>query len=138
MTINVDALAGLESVEAFNELKRLLGKSITYHRYKSETYDPDAGTVKTWYESPSFTAVLLEVSSFAANQDSRLNRDDKALIFPRSEFTSQASGDDALPTAKDEVTIDGDTYVTDLGGGETIYKVETADKLLKVYVRKSA
>jgi len=43
---------------ALEHLKVRVGKQVTYKRFKTYEYDPTSGTVPTFWEMPSFKAVV--------------------------------------------------------------------------------
>jgi len=69
---------------ALEHLKVRAGKQVTYKRFKTYEYDPTSGTVPTFWETPSFKAVVGSVShDLIAISGGLLTSGDRAIYFPR-------------------------------------------------------
>lgn len=67
-----------------------LGASIRYYRFKDQAWDPDVGPVKTWWESPTFNALVVTVTSEEIRDGGGvISMGDRSLLFKISEFTDQ-------------------------------------------------
>lgn len=114
-----------------------LGTSIRYYRFESQTWDPNVGPVKTWYESPTFNALVVSVTSEEIRDGGGIiSIGDRSFLFKIAEFTDQGGDDTVCPVAGDEIVYGGNTYEVDLGGNEVIYEADVADTLFLVYARR--
>lgn len=134
--VDKSTLLANDASESLSELIMLLGKQVTYKRFSTQDGDPDSGYEKTFWETPSFDALVLGVDSYAAATDSRLEQNFRKLIFRTSEFKSRGDDDEAEPRSGDEITINGDVWKTDLGEGEAVWKKDDTEALFKVYIKK--
>lgn len=114
-----------------------LGVPIQYKRYKETNYDPETGATKVFWETPTFDALASAVQTSEIDASAgRLQEGDVAFLFKTSEFTSQGAGDDAKPTAGDEIIYNGDAYEVDLGSGQTLFRIDMTGTLYTVYARR--
>jgi len=123
---------------ALEHLKVRVGKQVTYKRFKTYEYDPTSGTVPTFWETPSFKAVVGSVShDLIAVSGGLLMAGDRAIYFPKSAFTKQ-SGEtsDPEPRPGDIVVIDGEEWGTDLGDGKTLWNLDPTETVFTVYLRR--
>jgi len=68
-----------------------LGSSITYSRYCSEEYDPETGTVKIYFEQPTFIATVLKASETDVDSSSgSVEIGDSKFSFRVDEFTDHS------------------------------------------------
>ena len=121
-----------------DHLKLRIGKQVTYKRFKTYEYDPISGTVPTFWETPSFKAVVGSVShDLIAVSGGLLMAGDRAIYFPKSAFTKQ-SGEtsDPEPGPGDIVVIDGEEWGTDLGDGKTLWNLDPTGTMFTVYLRR--
>ena len=124
--------------EALDHLKIRVGKQVTYKRFKTYEYDPSSGTVPTFWETPSFKAVVGTVShELIAVSGGLLAAGDRAIYFPRSAFTKQnGETSDPEPGPGDIVVIDGEEWGTDLGDGKTLWSLDPTGTMFTVYLRR--
>ena len=123
---------------ALEHLKVRIGKQVTYKRFKTHEYDPTSGTVPTFWETPSFKAVVGSVShDLISVSGGLLMAGDRAIYFPKSAFTKQ-SGEtsDPEPGPGDIVVIDGEEWGTDLGDGKTLWNLDPTGTMFTVYLRR--
>jgi len=124
--------------DTLDHLKLRIGKQVTYKRFKTYEYDPISGTVPTFWETPSFKAVVGSVShDLIAVSGGLLMAGDRAIYFPKSAFTKQ-SGEtsDPEPGPGDIVVIDGKEWGTDLGDGKTLWNLDPTGTMFTVYLRR--
>lgn len=119
----------------FDDSFRLNGIEITYKRFEEETYDPDSGNTIT-YDTATIDAVTTPIQAYETAQDSRLQHDDKRVVFKQSDFPYTSTKGDDKPTSRDKVIIDGETWSLDLNG-DTIYETDDTETMYFVYVRRS-
>jgi len=87
MTINIAA-----RVKATNDyMAKRLGSSITYARWQSESYDPETGPIKTYFEQPTFIATVLKASETDVDSSSgSVEIGDSKFSFRVDEFTDHS------------------------------------------------
>lgn len=119
----------------FEDSVTLNGTEITYKRFEEESYDPDSDN-SAEYDTNTFDAVTMPIRSHEAAQDSRLQLDDKRLVFKQSDFPDDSDKSSDKPTAKDKVKIDDDTWTLDLDE-EAIYETDDTETLYFIYIRRS-
>ena len=121
-----------------DHLKLRIGKLVTYKRFKTYEYDPTSGTVPTFWETPTFNAVVGGVShDLVAISGGLLTSGDRAIYFPRSAFTKQGGEtSDPEPGPGDIVIIDGEEWGTDLGDGKTLWNLDPTGTMFTVYLRR--
>jgi len=114
-----------------------MGTSIRYYRFASETWDPNVGPVKTWFESPTFNALVVSVTSEEIRDGGGvISMGDRSFLFKVSEFTDQGGDDTVCPVSGDEIKYGGNTYDVNLGNGEIIYEADVSGSLFLVYARR--
>jgi len=118
----------------FEEMYTLNGSTATYKRYKGEDYDPNTGSVEN-YDNGAIDAVLAPIQSYQLMQDSRLQTDDRRLIFRQSEFPNNSNKGADSPTGNDKIVIDSESWTLDLNG-ETIYETDDTNTLYLIMLRK--
>lgn len=118
----------------FEEMYTLNGITATYKRYEGETYDPDTGSTES-YDTGTLDAVLAPIQSYQLMQDSRLQTDDRRLIFKQDEFPVNSEEGEDQPTGNDKVEIDGESWTLDLDG-DTIYETDDTNTLYLIMLRK--
>jgi len=119
-------------------LKLRIGKQVTYKRFKTYEYDPTSGTVPTFWETPSFKAVVGSVShDLISVSGGLLMAGDRAIYFPKSAFTKQdGETSDPEPGPGDIVVIDGEEWGTDLGDRKTLWNLDPTGTMFTVYLRR--
>ena len=82
-----------ERVKKVNDhIAKRLGSTITYKRWQSETYDPESGGVKVYWEQPSFTATVMDVSEADIDSSSgAVQIGDSKFSFKVDEFTDHSN-----------------------------------------------
>lgn len=120
----------------FEEMYTLNGITATYERYEEETYDPDTGSTAT-YDTGTVDAVLAPIQSYQLMQDSRLQTDDRRLIFRKSEFPNNSTKGEDQPTGNDKVEIDSETWTLDLNG-DTIFETDDTNTLYLIMLRNDS
>ena len=118
----------------FKEMYTLNGISATYKRYEGETYDVDTGSAEN-YDDGVVDAVLAPIQSHQLMQDSRLQTDDRRLIFKQSGFPNNSDKGADSPTGNDKIVIDNESWTLDLNG-ETIYETDDTNTLYLIMLRK--
>jgi len=114
-----------------------MGTSVRYYRFKDQTWDPNVGPVKTWYESPTFNALVVSVTSEEIRDAGGvITMGDTSFLFKISEFTDQGGDDTVCPVSGDEITYKGNTYDVNLGNDKIIYEADVSDTLFLVYARR--
>jgi len=124
-----------EVLKLFQEAETLNGTEITYKRYTGESYSADSDSNIT-YDTATLNAVLMPVRSYESAQDSRLQQDDRRLLFKMSDFPSSSSDGVARPTSNDRMVIDGNTWTLNLEG-EAVYETDDTDTIYFCYIRRS-
>ena len=82
-----------ERVKAVNDyIAKRLGSTITYKRWQSESYDPETGGTKIYWEQPSFTATIMGVSETDVDSSSgAVQIGDSKFSFKVAEFTDHTN-----------------------------------------------
>lgn len=132
--VDTASVLSQDVISWFDNMITLNGIEITYKRFESDTYDPDTGNAIV-YDEADIDAVLAPIRTYEVTQDSRLQQDDRKLIFKQSNFPYTSSGGVDKPTTKDKIAIDGDTWDLDLDG-EIMYETDDTNTLYFIYVRK--
>ncbi len=118
----------------FEEMYTLNGITAMYKRYEEETYDPDTGSTES-YDSGTVDAILAPIQSYQLMQDSRLQTDDRRLIFRQSDFPNNSEKGEDQPTGNDKVVIDDQSWTLDLNG-DTIFETDDTNTLYLIMLRK--
>ena len=118
----------------FENAYRLNGAEITYKRFEEEDYNPDSGGTTT-YDTATIDAVIMPIQAYETASDSRLQQDDRRLVFQKDDFPYTSSEGVDRPTSKDKVVIDDETWTLDLG--DTIYETDDTDSLYIIFIRRS-
>jgi len=76
--------------QAFDYLVKRLGTLVKYKRLRSSSYDPDTGTVKTFWEEVEFPALVYDKGAGSlAIEGGELANWDAIVVFKRNAFTKQ-------------------------------------------------
>jgi len=114
-----------------------LGTEIGYNRFESQTWDPNVGEVKTWYEELTFNALVVSVTADEIRDGGGvITMGDTSFLFKISEFTDQGGDDTVSPVSGDEIVYGGNTYDVNLGNDKIIYEADVSDTLFLVYARR--
>lgn len=103
--IGTDALAQLISIAEALGLTRIAPASITYHRGRSLSYNPDVGETETWAETATITDVLVghyRISQVSASAGI-VSLADIVVIFPQTALAGE-------PGPGDKADVGGTTY----------------------------
>lgn len=132
--VNTSSILTQDVKNWFDNAYRLNGIEITYKRFEEEGYDPDSGGTIT-YDTATINAVTMPIQAYETASDSRLQQDDRRLVFQKNNFPYTSTKGVNKPTSKDKVVIDNETWTLDLG--ETIYETNDTDSLYIIFIRRS-
>lgn len=133
--VQTDSILKQDILSWFEDSYTLNGIEITYKRYEEETYDPDTGETVS-YDTATIDAITTPIQAYETAQDSRLQQDDKRIVFKQSDFPYTSTKGVDKPTSRDRVIIDGETWSLDLNG-DTIYETDDTETIYFVYARRS-
>ena len=107
-----------ERVKAVNDhIANRLGSTITYKRWQSESYDPETGGTKVYWEQPSFTATIMGASETDANSSSgAVKIGDSKFSFKVSELTDHSDYEYLSFTSGSTEFAAGETLTGATGG----------------------
>ena len=106
---------------ANDHIARRLGSSITYSRYCSESYDPETGPVKTYFEQPTFIATVLKASETDVDSSSgSVEIGDSKFSFKVDEFTDHSDCEYLSFTSGSTEFTAGETLTGATGGASGV------------------
>lgn len=132
--VEASAILEQDALSWFDDLYTLNGVEATYKRYEEETYDPDSGSTIS-YDTGTVSAIIAPIRSYQLMQDSRLQTDDRRIIFKQSDFPYNTTKGVNKPTGNDKIVVDNNTWKLDLEG-DTIYETDDTNTLYFIYMRK--
>lgn len=120
----------------FKEVRNLNGQEGTYYRFRSQDTHPDTGTTVT-YEEGTVELVRAPISSYTVAQDSRLQQNDRRMVFLKEDFPNSKTGGNETPSAKDKIEINDTTWTLDLGD-EAVWEEDDTGTIYTVYARRAS